>query len=85
INEEFRRCTAVILEPTFMAQLDRFTPKLLELFSAKGGAVGQRMKNMLMDLIQDPTASVVKKRDVTIRCLIEYMGESGQDLISDFC
>ncbi|XP_041641380.1 uncharacterized protein LOC121508524 [Cheilinus undulatus] len=84
INEELRRCTAVSLEPTFMAQQDKYTPKLLELFSAKGGAVGQRIKKFLLELIQDPSASVIKKREVTIRCLIEYMGESGQELISDF-
>ncbi|KAG7513812.1 hypothetical protein JOB18_017200 [Solea senegalensis] len=65
--------------------LDRYTPKLLELFSAKGGVTGQRFKNLLMELIQDPSASAVKKRDVTLRGLIEYMGESGQELISDYC
>ncbi|KAG7518234.1 hypothetical protein JOB18_029396 [Solea senegalensis] len=85
INEEFRRCTAIPLESTFMSQLDRYTPKLLELFSAKGGVTGQCIKNLLMELIQDPSTSAVKKRDVTLRCLIEYMGESGQELISDYC
>ncbi|XP_061878094.1 uncharacterized protein LOC133630500 [Entelurus aequoreus] len=85
INEELRRCTAVPLESTFMSQLDRYTPKLLELFSAKGGVTGQRIKNLLMELIQDPSASAVMKRDVTLRCLIEYTGESGQELISDYC
>lgn len=52
MNEEFRRCTAVALETTFMSQLDKYMPKLLELFSAKGGAVGQRLKTLLMELIQ---------------------------------
>ncbi|KAA8587585.1 hypothetical protein FQN60_016447 [Etheostoma spectabile] len=80
INEEFRRCNTVPLESTFFAQLDRYTPKLLELFSSKGGAVGQRMKSVFVELIQDPCASVVKKRDVTLRCLVEYLGESVQDL-----
>ncbi len=41
INEEFRRCAAVPLESVFMSQLDKYTPKLLDLFGAKGGAVGQ--------------------------------------------
>ncbi|XP_061897283.1 uncharacterized protein LOC133646183 [Entelurus aequoreus] len=68
-----------------MSQLDRYTPKLLELFSAKGGVTGQRIKNLLTELIQDPSASAVMKRDVTLRCLIEYTGESGQELISDYC
>ncbi|XP_034038709.1 uncharacterized protein LOC117521504 [Thalassophryne amazonica] len=84
INEEFRRCNTIPLESTFMSQLDKYTPKLLELFSSRGGLVGQRLKNVLMELIQDPTATVVKKRDVTLRCLIEYLGENGQELISDY-
>ncbi|XP_073346576.1 uncharacterized protein [Pagrus major] len=84
INEEFRRCNTIPLESTFLFQLDRYTPKFLELFSSKGGAVGQRIKSVLIELIQDPCASVVKKRDVTLRCLIEYMGDSVQELISDY-
>ncbi|XP_041835912.1 uncharacterized protein LOC121636456 [Melanotaenia boesemani] len=84
INAEFLRCTAVPLESTFMSQLDRYTPKLLELFNAKGGAVGQRIKNLMMELVQDPSVYPLKKRDITLRCLIEYMGESGQELISDY-
>ncbi|XP_049455374.1 uncharacterized protein LOC125902801 isoform X1 [Epinephelus fuscoguttatus] len=84
INEEFQRCNTVPLEQTFISQLDRHTPKLLELFSSKGGAVGQRMKSVLIELIKDPHASLVKKRDVTLRCLIEYLGESVQELVSDY-
>ncbi|XP_067330007.1 uncharacterized protein [Channa argus] len=84
INEEFRRCNTIPLESTFICHLDRYMPKFLELFSSKGGAVGQRMKSVLIELIKDPKASLDKKRDVTLRCLIEYMGESVQDLISDY-
>ncbi|XP_042354024.1 uncharacterized protein LOC121951665 isoform X2 [Plectropomus leopardus] len=84
INEEFRRCNTVPLEPTFISQLDRFMPKLLELFSSKGGAVGQRLKSVLIELIKEPHASMVKKRDVTLRCLIEYLGENVQDLVADY-
>ncbi|XP_051808128.1 homeodomain-interacting protein kinase 1-like [Acanthochromis polyacanthus] len=38
-----------------MSQLDRYTPKLLQLFDAMGGAEGQHIKNMLMELIQGST------------------------------
>lgn len=31
---------------------------------------------------QDPSASVEKRREVVLRCLIEYMGERQEDLIS---
>ncbi|XP_019956044.2 uncharacterized protein [Paralichthys olivaceus] len=84
INEEFRRCNTIPLESTFLSQLDKYTPKFLELFSTKGGVVGQRLKSVLMELEKDPHASVVKKRDMTLRCLVKYMGESVQELISDY-
>ncbi|XP_039509454.1 uncharacterized protein LOC120464175 [Pimephales promelas] len=82
ICEEFLRINGISLESTFMSQLDRQTPKLLSLFNAKGGAVGQRIKSQMMTLIQDPSASVEKRREVVLRCLIEYMGERQEDLIS---
>ncbi|KAM6920120.1 uncharacterized protein PEZ65_012164 [Lycodopsis pacificus] len=84
INEEFRRCTTIPLESTFISQLDSYTPKFLKLFNSKGGAAGLRVRNVLIDLIKDPHASVVKKRDVTLRCLIEYLGETVQELVSDY-
>lgn len=31
---------------------------------------------------QDPSASVDKRREVVLRCLVEYMGERQEDLIS---
>ncbi len=52
ICEEFLRISGISLESTFMSQLDRQTPKLLSLFNAKGGAVGQRIKSQMMTLIQ---------------------------------
>ncbi|CAM4678776.1 unnamed protein product [Leuciscus chuanchicus] len=75
ICEEFLRISCISLESTFMSQLDNQTPKLLSLFNAKGGAVGQRIKSQMMTLIQDPSATVEKRREVVLRCLIEYMGE----------
>ncbi|XP_039648395.1 uncharacterized protein LOC120553766 [Perca fluviatilis] len=83
INEEFRRINGISLEPTFMSQLDKRTPKMLSLFNSKGGAVGQRIKSQMLELIQDPSASEEKRREVILRCLTEYMGESQEQLISE--
>ena len=47
INAEFQRITTLQLEPTFMSALDRYTPKLLGLFRAKGGALGETLKSIL--------------------------------------
>lgn len=50
ISAEFQRITTVPLEPRFMAALDHHTPKLLMLFRAKGGALGQRLLNIMEPL-----------------------------------
>lgn len=52
ISEEFRRINDIALEPTFLSQLDKHTPKMLSLFHAKGGAVGQRIKSQMLELVQ---------------------------------
>ncbi|XP_076838274.1 uncharacterized protein LOC143483317 [Brachyhypopomus gauderio] len=83
INEKFLGINGVLLEPKFMSQLDKHNAKLLSLFNAKGGAVGQRIKSQMLALIQNPSACVVKRREVVLRCLMEYMGERQEDLISD--
>ncbi|MED6259277.1 hypothetical protein ATANTOWER_020130 [Ataeniobius toweri] len=47
IKEEFRRITTFHLERTFLTKPDLYTPKLLELFSKKGGVPGTKISNML--------------------------------------
>lgn len=84
INEEFKRCNTIPLQTSFMSNLDKFVPKLLTIFSSVGGALGQRLKSLWLELVEDSSSSVVKKRDVVLRCLIEYMGDRVQDLISDY-
>ncbi|KAL7824343.1 hypothetical protein SRHO_G00346120 [Serrasalmus rhombeus] len=79
IKEEFKRITTVQLETTFMANLDKYTGRLLSLFRTKGGAAGRKMGNLLDVLKQDETA----ERDVVIRCLVLPFSENGEDLIKD--
>ena len=47
IKEEFGRITTIQLEETFMLKLDAYTPRLLQLMRAKGGAAGSRMRPLL--------------------------------------
>lgn len=54
INEELKRITTVGLESTFMAKLDKCTPKLMDLASSRGGAKGERIrriKDMLLEVL----------------------------------
>ncbi|CAM4653773.1 unnamed protein product [Leuciscus chuanchicus] len=46
---EFKESWPALFKPF---QLDKHIPKLLELFSNEGGATGQRINNLLMELRQ---------------------------------
>ncbi|KAL7851995.1 hypothetical protein SRHO_G00084140 [Serrasalmus rhombeus] len=81
ITAEFRRITTVALEETFMLKLDWYTPRLIQLFRAKGGAAGARMHPLLNDV--NESQSVEKKRDAVVCCLMEYLGEHQEDLFQD--
>ncbi|KAL6491377.1 hypothetical protein MHYP_G00017220 [Metynnis hypsauchen] len=64
-------------------QLDKHTPKTSSLFGTKGGAIAQRIRSQMLELIQDPSASVEERREVVLRRLIESMVERREELISD--
>ncbi|KAI7804210.1 hypothetical protein IRJ41_001754 [Triplophysa rosa] len=78
VTAEFQRITTVQLEPKLMSSLDPHTPKLLTLFCAKGGALGQRLKTE-MELLKDGHCSVDMTREVVIRFMIEFLGEHAGD------
>ncbi|XP_076733876.1 uncharacterized protein LOC143414098 [Maylandia zebra] len=80
IKEEFKRITTIHLERTFLSRLDGYTTKFLEIFRRKGGTAGTKIKPMLDSLNKH---HVDGRRDIIIRCLVEYLGESGEELIKD--
>lgn len=51
LQDEFQRITMVNLEPKFMSKLDEYTPRLMTLFNSKGGAMGLRLKALLLQVI----------------------------------
>ncbi|KAL6465686.1 hypothetical protein MHYP_G00258190 [Metynnis hypsauchen] len=76
IKEEFLRITTLHLESKFMLLLDQYTPKLLCIFTAKGGAAGRRIRGV-MSCLHKGECSIEKRREVIIRSLMEYVGEHG--------
>ncbi|XP_062414846.1 uncharacterized protein LOC119210675 [Pungitius pungitius] len=52
IKEEFKRITTVPLERTFLTKLDFYTPKMLEIFSKKGGLAGTKIRPLPDSLSQ---------------------------------
>ncbi|KAG9269204.1 hypothetical protein AMEX_G16207 [Astyanax mexicanus] len=81
VKEEFRRITTVALEEMFMLKLDWYTPRLLQLLRAKGGAAGARMHPLLNTV--NESQGIEEKRDLVVCCLIEYLGEHQEDLFQD--
>ncbi|XP_073788000.1 uncharacterized protein [Danio rerio] len=81
IKEEFRRITTVSLEETFLRKLDEYTPGLLRLMRAKGGAAGCKMRPLLDSL---NTQNIEEKRDAVVCCLINYLGERQEDLFHEW-
>ncbi|XP_053271415.1 uncharacterized protein LOC128429156 [Pleuronectes platessa] len=82
IEDEFQRITRVHLESKFMSKLDEYTPKLLNLFQSKGGTMGLRLQAILLKAPSNPSINV--SRDVVIRCLIVYLGESTDQILKEY-
>ncbi|XP_036965761.1 uncharacterized protein LOC119025861 isoform X1 [Acanthopagrus latus] len=81
IKEEFKRITTVHLEQTFLSKLDRHTTKLVEIFRKKGGIAGTKIRPMLDSLSEQ---HIEGRRDIIIRCLVEFLGESVEELIKEY-
>ncbi|XP_056290726.1 uncharacterized protein LOC130206680 [Pseudoliparis swirei] len=82
IQDEFLRITTVHLESKFMSKLDEHSPRLLSLFHSKGGAMGLRLQTILLKAPGNPNIDIT--RDVVIRCLMVYLGESDDQLFKEY-
>ncbi|XP_037832052.1 uncharacterized protein LOC108247045 isoform X3 [Kryptolebias marmoratus] len=82
LQDEFYRITMVHLESKFMSMLDMYTPKLLALFHAKGGAMGLKLQTILAKSPPNPNIDIT--RDLVIQCLMVYLGESIDGLIKEY-
>ncbi|KAG9280697.1 hypothetical protein AMEX_G3437 [Astyanax mexicanus] len=82
LQDEFHRITTVHLESKFMSKLDEYTPKLLALFHSKGGALGLRLKAILHKNMINMIINMT--REVVIRCLMVYLGESTYQLLKEY-
>ncbi|XP_029981703.1 uncharacterized protein LOC115413085 [Sphaeramia orbicularis] len=82
IQDEFHRITMVHLEPKFKSKLDECTPRLLNLFHSKGRSMGLRLQAILLKTPSNPDINMT--RDVVIRCLMMYLGESTDQLLKEY-
>ncbi|XP_038129181.1 uncharacterized protein LOC119781095 [Cyprinodon tularosa] len=82
IEDEFHRITTVHLESKFMSKLDEYSPRLLNLFHSKGGTMGLRLQTILLKAPSNPNINIT--RDIVIRCLMLYLGESADQLFKEY-
>ncbi|CAL9690314.1 unnamed protein product [Knipowitschia caucasica] len=71
---EFTRVASKNLENDFFRALDRFVPRLLELFKAKKGKVGETLEGILTRT-QTTTHDDVATRTAVLKCLPVYFGD----------
>ncbi|CAM4427737.1 unnamed protein product [Leuciscus chuanchicus] len=64
--------------------LEFYTPKLLAIFTCKGGVLGRRLNEKIDPMLQNPDKNIDMMRDVVLRCLICYLGEKEDDLIQEY-
>ncbi|KAL6481005.1 hypothetical protein MHYP_G00090850 [Metynnis hypsauchen] len=82
ICEEFKRITTINLESSFMAKLDQYCPKLMELVSSRGGAAKMKINQIKGTTLEDHT--IERRREVAIRCMVVYLGEKEEDLFKEY-
>ncbi|KAM9480743.1 uncharacterized protein Hap1MRO34_008664 [Clarias gariepinus] len=82
INAEFLRVTTVPLEAKFLAQLDKYSTKLLEVIKSKGGRVREQITKTLQVL--DETVDITIKRETILKSLMIYLGEPVEHLIKEY-
>ncbi|CAL8242064.1 unnamed protein product, partial [Gadus morhua 'NCC'] len=82
INKEFHRISTVPLISTFFAALDRYTPRLMELFQGKGGVQGRKMSHLIVDISKDDT--IETKRACVLKSLFVCLNEDPDKLFKDY-
>ncbi|KAI4804100.1 hypothetical protein KUCAC02_025742 [Chaenocephalus aceratus] len=73
VEAEFARITTVPLRSKFMQQLDHHSSKLLRIFQKKGGAAGQKIRNIMAEY--DKNDAIETRRASVIKALIVYLNE----------
>ncbi|KAL6455862.1 hypothetical protein MHYP_G00357130 [Metynnis hypsauchen] len=82
ICEELKRITTINLESSFMAKLDQYCPKLMELVSSRRGAAKMKINQKKGTTLEDHT--IERRREVAIRCMVVYLGEKEEDLFKEY-
>ncbi|XP_029372542.1 uncharacterized protein LOC115052529 [Echeneis naucrates] len=75
---EFCRLSSKNLSTEFFKELDKYTPRFLEIFKTKGGSVGQKLQKYLHQVTTEST-DVTAKRTAVLRGLPVILGDENTD------
>ncbi|KAJ8020866.1 hypothetical protein HOLleu_02199 [Holothuria leucospilota] len=80
------RITTKPLISSFMAELDKHTPKLLALMRAKGGVQGKKIKEVMkvLDENQNINMPVSTRREVILLGQCAYLNEDSTSLVKEY-
>ncbi|XP_063058544.1 uncharacterized protein LOC134463980 [Engraulis encrasicolus] len=82
INAEFLRITTVPLQARFFAGLDKKSSQLLQVLRKKGGAIGEKIRDVLKPL--DQGVDLNRRRECILKSLVIYLGEEVGHLIKEY-
>ncbi|XP_073668726.1 uncharacterized protein [Paramisgurnus dabryanus] len=78
VMAEFCRLTSKNLKIEFFKELDKYTPRCLDIFKSKGGRAGQTLKAYLHQVAPGNT-DVTAKRTAVLRGLLILLGDENKD------
>ncbi|KAK2921340.1 hypothetical protein Q8A73_000825 [Channa argus] len=82
IDKEFMRISTVPLLSTFFAELDRYIPRLTEVFRCKGGIAGKKIRQLMLAISKDD--NVHTRRACILRSLCIYLNEDHEKLVKEY-
>ncbi|XP_026138046.1 uncharacterized protein LOC113115044 isoform X1 [Carassius auratus] len=78
IMAEFNRISGKNLQAEFFQELDRFTPRFIDIFRAKGGDIGSKLKKILQQ-IENDKSNINAGRTAVLHGLPLLLGEDPSD------
>ncbi|KAK2852016.1 hypothetical protein Q5P01_008292 [Channa striata] len=82
IDKKFMRISTVPLLSTFFAELDRYSPQLMEIFRCKGGLAGRKTRAVMLTISKDDY--VHTRRASILKCLCAYPYKDHENLVKEY-
>ncbi|KAG7454047.1 hypothetical protein MATL_G00264000 [Megalops atlanticus] len=76
------RISIVPLLSTFFAELDRYSPRLMEIFRIKGGRTGRKINHLMLTISKNDT--IHTRRACIIKSLCTYLNEDHGKLVQEY-